>query len=349
MLQPRRPARRPARGRAARHSRTTSSTSKSEFRRTVVEQLRRRIRRGPHAHPLRALQRRSEVRDAGRARRRASTPPPWPPATTPASPSTRIARRYRLLRGVDRGQGPVVLPVLADAGPARARALPGRPPDQARGARRTPRASGCSSPTSRTATRSASFRTATPPASSSGSSAPRPRTGDDRRLGRTRARPARGRPSLHGRSAQGPRPLDRRAAVRAQASSPTPRRVVVGPREELGRSDLARDGRELDRRRSAHSSRAASRRASAIAIATRPRSSRADGDDCASRASSTSRRWRSRRDRRWCSTTETKWSAVGGSDQVRSSKSEVRSSERHAVTLNSNFRLRTSNFDLHQL
>ena len=116
-------------------SRTTSSTSRSEFRETVVRQLRRRVRGGPHADSLRALQRRPEVRDARRARRRASTPPRWPPATTRGWRSTRTGARYRLLRGVDRGQGSVVLPVLADAGSARARDVPGRPPDEARGAR----------------------------------------------------------------------------------------------------------------------------------------------------------------------------------------------------------------------
>ena len=63
------------------------------------------------------------------------------------------------------GQGPVVLPVLADAGAAGARRVPGRRADQAAGARARPRARACASPTSRTARRSASFPTATTPRS----------------------------------------------------------------------------------------------------------------------------------------------------------------------------------------
>ena len=73
-----------------------------KFQEHVIVELRARVRRGPDADSLRALQQRPEVRDAGRARRRASTPRRSPPATTRGSTSTRPTGRYRLKRGVDR-------------------------------------------------------------------------------------------------------------------------------------------------------------------------------------------------------------------------------------------------------
>ena len=122
MLQPRRPARRAARGRRARHSRTTSSTSRRQFRETVVDNFVGEYAAGRTPIPCVHCNCGPEVRDAGRARRRARRAPGSPPATTRASrfdeddaalpPAAR--RRSR--------QGPVVLPVLADAGAAGARA-----------------------------------------------------------------------------------------------------------------------------------------------------------------------------------------------------------------------------------
>ena len=62
----------------------------------------------------------------------------WRPATTPGATSGADGRA-RLLQGARRGQGPDLLPVRPAPGPARARAVPARRADQARGARRRAR------------------------------------------------------------------------------------------------------------------------------------------------------------------------------------------------------------------
>ena len=97
-------------------------------------QLRERVRRGPHAAALRALQQRPEVLDAGRARRglrrRGGGHGPLRPR--------RAGRRDRPLPPQARArrvEGPGVLSLLPDAGAARARALPGRRSPEGRSAR----------------------------------------------------------------------------------------------------------------------------------------------------------------------------------------------------------------------
>ena len=82
-------------------SRTTSSTSSEQFAETVDLELRQRVRRRPHADPVRALQRRPEVRDARRARRGVRARSSSRPDTTRASIAMRSTGRYRLKRGAD--------------------------------------------------------------------------------------------------------------------------------------------------------------------------------------------------------------------------------------------------------
>ena len=92
-----------------------------QFREHRHLELRARVRLRADAAALRALQQRSEVLDAARSRARASAPSRSQPATTRASSSD--ARRPLAAEARRRpGEGSVVLPVLADAGSARARA-----------------------------------------------------------------------------------------------------------------------------------------------------------------------------------------------------------------------------------
>ena len=113
LLHARRSPRRAA-GRGPRSaSPTTSSTSRSSSPRRWSSDFVREYAAGPHADSVRPLQRRPEVRDAGRARGRASTP-----TYVATGHYARVERdeptgRYRLLRGRRRRQGPVVLPVHA--------------------------------------------------------------------------------------------------------------------------------------------------------------------------------------------------------------------------------------------
>ena len=79
----------PAASRRRSGFRTTSLNFERQFRETGDRQLRRRVRRRPHADSLRALQQRPEVRDAARSRRRVRRRRASRPATTPASASTR--------------------------------------------------------------------------------------------------------------------------------------------------------------------------------------------------------------------------------------------------------------------
>ena len=103
LLHARRPARRAARGGAPRHPALHPQLRVALRRRTCSLELRARVRRGPHADPLRALQQRAEVRDAARARAGAWTPRRSPPATTPGSIADDDGR-FHLLRGRDPGK-----------------------------------------------------------------------------------------------------------------------------------------------------------------------------------------------------------------------------------------------------
>ena len=103
--------------------------------------LRARVRGGTHADPVRALQRRPEVRDAGRPRgrlrRRAGRDRPLRAGRARRGHAGGIAPARRRSE-----QGPVLLPLHADAGAARARDVPGRRARQGRGARAGARRSG---------------------------------------------------------------------------------------------------------------------------------------------------------------------------------------------------------------
>ena len=101
MLHARRPARRPARGRRPSASRTTSSTSRSRSGQHVIDDFVRRVPRGPDADSVHALQQRTQVRDAARARRTASAPRTSRRGTTPGSRGTTGVGRHVLRRGVD--------------------------------------------------------------------------------------------------------------------------------------------------------------------------------------------------------------------------------------------------------
>ena len=143
--------------------------------------------------------------------------------------------RHVLKRGLDAVEGSGVFPLLADAGPAVARDVPGRRSLQGGGARLRARARTCRSLTSRTARRSASFPTTTTPRSW------RARIRRVRRAGAIvdetgqRPRRPRGAASLHRRSAEGTGPValaHRRTAVRhrAEARRPSGRRRPEGVR-----------------------------------------------------------------------------------------------------------------------
>ena len=131
----------------------------------------------------------------------------------------RRAGGYQLKRGVDAVEGPVVFPVLADAGPARARASSRRRSRRRTRSATTRISAACRSPTSRTARRSASSPTTTTRRSSP-QRARTPRAGgaivDE--SGRVLGTPRR-HPPVHRRPAQGPRPRRlRRPASRCTCS-----------------------------------------------------------------------------------------------------------------------------------
>ncbi len=163
MLHDRRSARRAARRRRASASPTTSSTSSAQFAETVISNFVREYAAGrtpiPCVHcngdlKFATLAERAEAFGAESCRDRPLR----------ARRARRRTGRYRLKRGVDPAEGPVVLPLHADAGAARARACSRsasstRPPCAS-----TRASSGCRWPRSRTATRSASSPTATTPA-----------------------------------------------------------------------------------------------------------------------------------------------------------------------------------------
>ena len=269
-----------------------------------------RVRRRTDADPVRALQRGPQVRDAGSSARPASTPPPSRPDTTRGAVRRRDAGAIGCCAAHDGDKDQSYFPVLADAGSARPRDVSGRPPDQAGGpgARRT--APACSSPTSQTATRSASCPTATRAASWSGGWQTRDQPGEivdsgGRVLGRHRG--------LH-RLTVGQRKglgVSTGVPMYVLRLEPAERRVVVGPREELG-------GASSRRRRSTGSAATppddAAPRHRAHPAPPQRRAGRRH-PPTATRASADVRRaadWRSHLARPSCSTTATKCSAAAG-------------------------------------
>ena len=199
--------------------------------------LRARVRGRADADPLRALQRRPEVRLArgarGELRRRGGRHRPLRAGGLRRGDAALPAEARRR-----RAEGPVVLPVHADPGAARARALSRR---RARQGRR-PRRGAPARPARRGQEGQPGDLLRRLPASTPTSSASRADDagrGDPRPRG-ARPRPARGRPPLHHRAAQGPRPLVRNPALRGRHRR----------RERRGHRRPARGSRA--RRRSQH-------------------------------------------------------------------------------------------------
>ena len=279
----------------------------------MVVELRARVRGRPHADPVRALQRRPEVRDArgaGRGARRR----PRRDRTLRAGRARRRAGRYLLKRGARRGEGSVVLPVHADAGAARARDVSGRRARQAGGPRRWRASSAWRCRRSRTATRSASSPTATTPL---------PRA--------ARRRDGRPAPSATSPAASSARHDGVHRFTVGQRkglglSSPVPLYVVgidaeqgavtVGPREALERATLTASGVNWIAGDAAGARHPRRPRRSATATARRPVVDHAAGRRPRARRRSTSRSTPSRRARRSCSTTAMWCWAGGGSTDV---------------------------------
>ena len=220
-----------------------------QFDEQVVSNFVQRVRRRPHAAALRALQQRSEVRDAGRARARLRRRRASPPATTRASSATRRPAAIVLKRGVDPAKDQsYFLFSLTQEQLARAR-LPGR-----RSCRRTRSASTRGSAGLPVADKPDSQEICFIPDNDYAAFVTQARAG--RRARRARSSTSSGRvlgtprrhPPLHGRPAQGPRPrvvADGRADVRAGA--PAGRSAGRRRPEGVARADDAdRVGRELD-------------------------------------------------------------------------------------------------------
>ena len=187
-----------------------------------------------------------------RARARASAPTRSRPATTRASSATRRPAATCCKRGVDRGEGSVVLPVLADAGAARARAC-------SRSATSTRRP--CASRRARlglpVADKPDSQEICFVPdgdyaafVEQRGAGAPRGGAIRRRRAATSLGQPRR-HPPLHRRPAQGPRALVARSRSTSSASTPTTQQVDGRPARGARAHDADRVGRELDRRRAA--------------------------------------------------------------------------------------------------
>ena len=95
--------------------------------------LRRGLRRGPHAQPVRALQRQRALRRDARAGRARSARRGSPPATTRASPATSTGRSMRAAADPRKDQSYML--ARLEPGAARAALVPARGADQGRGAR----------------------------------------------------------------------------------------------------------------------------------------------------------------------------------------------------------------------
>ena len=175
------------------------------------------------------------------ATRRSSSPPcstgrwrsastPSPPATTPGSSTGPTGRE--LHRAVDPAKDQSYVLGVLDRRPAAPRAVPARRHDQGRGPRRGRARAGCSSPTSPTATTSASSPTATPRGWLRERLGERARRASSTPTGRRWSAPHDGAYALHRRPAPGaaarPRrpPTASRATCSTSSRSPTP--VTVG-------------------------------------------------------------------------------------------------------------------------
>ncbi len=228
LLHPRGRPRRPASGRRARHP-----VLRLGPRRAVPgrrgRRLRRRVRRRPHPQPLPALQREDQVlggaRQGARARLRRRLHRPLRP---------RRAGRPQLHRAVDPAKDQSYVLGVLDGPAGRARDVPAR--RHAQGARYAgrPAAAGWRSPTSRTATTSASSPTATPPGSCSAGSAPSPAPSSTATACSSASTTAPTRsPSGSGRACASATPAPDGKPRYVLDVSPVDRTVTVGPAEDL--------------------------------------------------------------------------------------------------------------------
>ena len=225
--------RRRAPGRGAARDPVLRHEPRARVRRRRAPALPRRVHRWADAEPVRRLQHVREVRGAARAgappvrlRRGGDRPlrPPRGGTRRPRGPAP----------GARRGQGPDLLPVRAAPGPARARPVPARRADEARGPRGCPRAGPRNGRQAREPGDLLRARRRLP------RRAPRARrmdaaarTAARRRRAAGRRAPRRGR--VHGRPAAGPRRGARRAALRVADRSGhehDPARAARGPRDD---------------------------------------------------------------------------------------------------------------------
>ena len=153
-------------------------------------------------------------------------------------------------------EGSVVLPVHADSGAARARAVSGRR------AATSPRSARCPPARLAVADKPDSHEIRfVPDGDHAGfvDGARRGHGGEIRDSAGPVARAARGRPPVHRRSAQGPRPLDRHSALRRSASTPTQAPSPWARATMLERAALTASARELDLSGARATARACSR------------------------------------------------------------------------------------------
>ena len=239
-----------------------------EFDAGVLAAVPRRLPRRPDAEPVRRLQHVRQVRGAARA-----GPPPVRlrgGRDRPLRPARRRAgRRGAAAAGARRGQGPDLLPVRPAPGPARARPVPARRADQARGPRRSPAALGLATadkPESQEIcfVPGGDYRDALRDARGLDAASPgRSLDADGERVGEHG-----GAAALHGRPAPGPRRRARRAALRQSRIDPLTNTISsAGARTSRRPTFDARAGRRFvaGERTGAARRRSAPRSGSAIA------------------------------------------------------------------------------------
>ena len=206
LLRARRPARRQGGGRPARHP-PLRPEPRALVPRRRHRAVRARLPRGPHADPLRALQHRGEVREPGHEDARPGHRARGHRPLRAQGPRPRDAAGSACSRGRDASKDQSYFLFGLSQEQLAAARLPGRATCEKDEVRRmAARAAACPPPTSRRARRSASSPTATTRASSSARPRPRTARGRSSTAAAATARPPRGRPSLHGRPAEGPGP-----------------------------------------------------------------------------------------------------------------------------------------------
>ncbi len=144
-----------------------------------VRRVPARVPGRPHAEPRRAVQRRDQVQGLPRPRACAWAPRRSPPATTRGCANA--TGRFELLKGLDRHEGPELLPAPPEPAAARAHAVPGGRAEEDRGARASPPRSACPTRRRRTPPASASSASGRFASSSTATSATNPAPIEDER------------------------------------------------------------------------------------------------------------------------------------------------------------------------